>query len=214
MKVNSGNDAQAAAMGGDVSGLSGTTTSAPTATTVTDSGAPFPTTGNGLAGHIVVMTSGTTAYGVIVSNTSTVLTIDRWYTANSPGGAAATTPTTGAYIVLPGQAPYWYMALSTDGTAPAATDTSLTSEINVAGAGLSRKIATFGHTIGVASYSLAATYTVNGSDTSLPRTIAKIGIFNSIVGATGKMQFETAVSPTAVMSAVGDQLTVTDSVSN
>lgn len=210
MKVNAGNDAQAAAMGGDLAGVTGSTTSAPTATTVTDTGASFGT----LTGHIVVMTSGTTAYGVIVSNTATVLTIDRWYTPNSPGGAAASTPTTGTYVVLPGQAPYWYMALSTDGTAPAATDTTLASEINVAGAGLSRKIATYAHTIGVASYSLAATYTVNGSDTGLPRTIQKAAIFNSIVGATGRMQFETAVSPSAVMSAIGDQLTITDTVSN
>jgi len=198
-------------MGGDIAGYSGTST-ATSATSLTDSGASFSTTGNGLAGHTVVAAG---VYGVITSNTGTVLTVDRWYTPNSPGGSAGSTPgATSAYVVLPGQAPYWYMALSTDGTAPAATDTSLTSEINVAGAGLSRKIATYGHTIGVASYSLAATYTVNGSDTSLPRTIAKIGIFNSIVGATGKMQFETAVSPTAVMSAIGDQLTVTDTVSN
>lgn len=210
MKVNGGNDGQAQAMGGDIAGAAGTTTSAPTATTVTDSGAAFGT----YVGHMVVMTTGTNAYGVIMSGTGTVLTLDRWYTPGSPGGAAATTPTTGGYVVLPGQAPYWYMALSTDGTAPSATDTTLASEINVAGAGLSRKIATYGHTLGIASYSLAATYTVNGSDTGLPRTIQKMGIFNSIVGASGRMQFETAVSPSAVMSAIGDQLTLTDTVSN
>lgn len=206
MKVNSGNDGQAQAMGGDLAGATGTATGV-TATTLTDTGAAFGT----YTGHMVTMGG---AYAVVVSNTGTVLTLDRWYTPGSPGGAAATTPTAGVYVILPGQAPYWYMALSTDGTAPAATDTTLASEINVAGAGLTRKLATYGHTLGVASYSLAATFTVNGSDTGLPRTIQKAGIFNSIVGATGRMQFETAVSPSAVMSAVGDQVTLTDTVTN
>lgn len=206
-KVNSGQDAQAAAMGGDLAGYTGTTTSAPTATTVTDSGASWTT--NAYAGHIVVM--GNNVYGVVVSNTGTVLTIDRWYTPASPGGAAATTPSTGGYIILPGNAPCWYMALSTNGTAPAATDTTLASEITTAGGGLIRKLATYAHTAGASSYSLAATFTVNGSDTGLPVTIQKIGIFNSIT--SGRMQFETALSATATLSAIGDQLTVTDTVS-
>lgn len=209
-KVNAGNDGQAAAMGGDVAGATGSTTSAPTATTVTDTGASFGT----LTGHIVVMTSGTTAYGVITSNTGTVLTIDRWYAPASPGGAAVGPPTTGTYVVLPGQAPYWYMAITTDSTNPAAGDTTLASEITTAGGGLIRKLATYAHTTGVASYSLAATYTVNASDTGLPATIAKMGIFNTLPGATGRMQFETKLGTTAVLSAIGDQLTLTDTISN
>ncbi len=150
---------------------------------------------------------------MVVSNTATVLTVDRWYTPSSPGGAAASTPSTGVYIILPGNAPYWYMALTTNATAASATDTTLASEITTAGGGLIRKLATYAHTTGAASYSLAATFTVNGSDTGLPATIAKIGIFNSIVGATGRMQFETLLGTTAVLSAVGDALTVTDTVS-
>jgi hypothetical protein len=191
-------------MGGDLAGVSGTTTSSPTATTATDTGASFGT----LTGHMVVIGG---VYGVIVSNTSTVLTVDRWYTPASPGGAAASTPASGAYVVLPGQAPYWYMALSTNGTAPSATDTTLTSEITTAGGGLIRKLATYAHTTGASSYSLAATFTVNGSDTGLPVTIQKIGIFNSLT--SGRMQFETLLSATATLSAVGDSVTVTDTVS-
>jgi hypothetical protein len=211
MKTNAGNDGQAAAMGGDLAGVTGSTTSAPTATTVTDSGASFGT----LTGHMVVMTSGTVAYGVITSNTGTVLTIDRWYAPASPNGAAVGPPTTGTYVVLPGQAPYWYMAITTDSTSPAATDTSLASEIVAAGSGCLRKQATFAHTTGVASYSLATTYTYTATDQTFgSRAIAKMGVFNTLSGATGRMQFETLVSPTATLTATGDQLTITDTISN
>lgn len=207
-KVNAGNDAQASAMGGDQAGMTSSTTSAPTATTATDTGQAWTT--NQWAGHLVTLGS---TYGVIVSNTATVLTVDRWYTPSSPGGAAASTPGTGVYVILPGNAPQWYMAITTDSATPVATDTTLPSEITTAGGGLIRKLATYAHTTGVASYSLAATFTANGSD-SLPAIIAKMGIFNSIVGATGRMQFETKLGTTATLSASGDQLTVTDSISN
>lgn len=213
MKVNSGNDGQAAAMGGDLAGKTGTTTSAPTATTVTDSGASFGT--NVYAGHIVVMTSGTTAYGVIVSHTGTVLTIDQWYAPGSPGGGAVGPPTTGVYVILPGQAPYWYIAITSNSTAPSATDTTLASEYSTAGGGLLRKLGTYSHTTGVASYGLGTTFTANSSDVpNLPFTAAKAGVFNSVVAATGRMQFETAISPTAVLSASGDQLTLSYTVNN
>lgn len=175
MKVDSGDDLQAEVMGGHLAGATGTTTSAPTATTVTDSGASFPAS-NGYAGHIVVMSG---VYGVIVSNTSTALAIDRWYTPGSPGGAAAATPGSGNYVVLPGGAPAWYIALTANSTAPAAGDTTLASEITTAGGGLVRKLATYAHTAGASSYTL----------------------------------FETLVSPTATLSASGDQLTITQTVS-
>lgn len=194
-------------MGGDLAGVTGSTTSAPTATTVTDSGASFGT----LTGHMVVMSG---VYGVVTGNTGTVLTIDRWYTPNSPGGAAATTPSSGNYVVLPGQAPYWYMALTTNTTAPSATDTTLASEITTAGSGLIRKLATYAHTTGVASFSLAATFTGTSTDQSTgAQTIAKIGVFNTLSGSTGRMQFETLLSQTATITATGDALTVTDTIS-
>lgn len=195
-------------MGGDQAGMTSSTTSAPSATTATDTGQAWTT--NQWAGHMVTLGS---TYGVIVSNTATVLTVDRWYTPSSPGGAAASTPGTGVYIILPGNAPQWYMAITANATAPSATDTSLTGEITTAGGGLVRKLGTVAHTTGVAGYSVAATFTANGSD-SLPVTVAKMGIFNSIVGATGRMQFETLLATTATLSASGDSLTITDSISN
>lgn len=215
-KVNAGNDGQAAAMGGDVAGFTGTAT-ATTATSLTATSTPF--VASAYIGHIVVASSsGTLAYGVITANTTSVLTVDQWYAPASPGGAATTTPSsTCTYVILPGQAPYWYIALTANSSAPAAGDTSLSGEIANAGGGLIRKLATYAHTTGVASYSLAATFTAVSGDVAgvpLPVTIAKAGIFNTVVSSTGRMQFETAVSPTATLSAAGDQLTITDTVSN
>lgn len=210
MLVNGGLDGMACAMGGDVAGITGTAT-ASSATSLTGTGTPF--VASAYIGHIVVTTAAAMAYGVITANTTSVLTVDQWYAPGSPGGAATTTPTsTTTFTIVPGNAPYWYMALTTDAAAAVATDTTLPTEYTVAGGGLIRKLATYAHTTAATTYSLAATFTVNGSDTGLPKTIAKIGIFNTLPGATGRMQFETLLSTTATVSAIGDALTVTDTV--
>lgn len=205
MKVNAGNDMQARQMGGAAVGATGTSTGT-AATTMTDSGATWGTT-QYVGGWVVCGNR----YGIILSHTGTVLTLDRWYDPTLPGGAAGSTPgATTVYVILPGGAPAWYMALTANAGAPAAGDTTLTGEITTGGGGLIRKICTYAHTGGAASYSLTAVYTANGSD-ALPVTVAKIGVFNSIV--SGQMLFETLLSATAVISAIGDQLTVTDTVS-
>jgi len=191
-------------MGGDIAGYTGTSTGT-AATTLTDTGAAWTT--NAYAGHVVVTGS---VYGVIASNTATALTVDKWYTPASPGGAAAATPGLGAYVILPGGQPAFWMALTANSTAPALTDTTLAGEIATAGGGLVRKVATYAHTTGAASYTLTGSYTANGSDV-LPVTVAKMGCFNSASG--GRMPFETALSATATLSASGDALTVTDTVS-
>jgi hypothetical protein len=146
MKVNSGNDLQALVMAGQTA-LAGTATAA-TATTLTSSGF----TSGAYVGQIVL--AGSTAanfvYGVIVSNTTTVLTVDRWYNPASIGGAVGTTPAaTAPFIILPGGDAY-------------------------------------------------------------PVTIAKIGVFNSLT--SGTMLYETALSATATLSASGDALTTTHTV--
>lgn len=204
MRVNGGADAQAASMAGELAGATGTST-ATSSTTLTDSGATF----GAYVGHVVAAAG---VYGVVVSNTSTVLTVDRWSAPGTPGGSAGSTPgSTSSYVVLPGQAPYWFMALTANASAASATDTALTGEITTAGGGLIKKLGTYAHTTGVASYSLAATFTANGTD-SLPVTVAKIGTFNSVVASTGRMQFETLLSATATLSASGDSLTCTQTV--
>ncbi|MGH7743196.1 MAG: hypothetical protein ACREQ5_00030 [Candidatus Dormibacteria bacterium] len=212
MKVNAGNDGQAGAMGGDVAGFTGTAT-ATSSTSLTATGTPF--VASAFIGHIVVPNTATPVYGVITANTTSVLTVDTWYAPGSPGVGGATTPgATSVYTILPGQAPYWYMAITTDSAAASSGDTTLPSEITTAGGGLIRKLSTYAHTTGVASYSLAATFTVNGSDTGLPAAVAKMGIFNTLTGATGRMQFETKLGTTATVSAIGDQVTITDTVTN
>lgn len=204
-KVNAGNDMQARQMGGAAVGASGTST-ATGAASMTDSGAVWGTTQ--YIGATVVCGN---RYGVVLSHTGTVLTIDRWYDPTAPGGAAGSTPAgTTVYVILPGGLPAWYMALTANATAVSGSDTTLTAEIATAGGGLIRKICTYAHSGGASSYTLTAVYTANGSD-SLPVTVAKVGIFNSLL--SGQMLFETLLGTTATLSASGDQLTVTDTVS-
>lgn len=103
-----------------------------------------------------------------------------------------------------------WVALTANVTAPAAGDTTLTGEITTAGGGLIRKAGTYAHTTGAASYTITTVFTANGSD-ALPVTIGKRGIFDA--ASAGNMVFETLVSPTATLSASGDQLTLTDTIS-
>jgi hypothetical protein len=102
-----------------------------------------------------------------------------------------------------------WVALTANSTAPSAADTTLTAEIVTGGGGLVRKTGTYAHTGGTATYTLTTVFTANGSD-SLPVTIAKRGVFDA--ASAGNLVFETLVSPTATLSASGDVLTLTDTV--
>lgn len=205
MKVNAGQDKQAKALGAGTIGFSGTAT-ASSATSLTTSGL----TSGALVGQLCVAAAsgtGPTTYGVITANTTTVITVDRWYNPASPTGAAATTPSaTTQFVVVPGQAPVWYMGISTDSTAPAATDTTLPSEQSTNGLG--RAAATYAHTTGASSYTLSNTWTFTGSSST---TLQKIGTFDALTNGT--MLHETALSATATVSASGDTVTVTQTVS-
>lgn len=212
-KVNSGQDKQAKALASGVIGFQGTAT-ASSSTSLTATGTPF--VASAYVGQLVVAANsgtGPTCYGVITANTTSVLTVDRWYNPNSPTGSAATTPSsTSQYVILPGNAPVFYMALTANATAVSNSDTALTAEIATAGGGLIRQAAAYAHTTGANTYTLTGTYTANGSD-SLPVTIAKVGTFDAATqSAGGTMLHETLLSTTATLSAVGDQLTVTQTV--
>lgn len=206
-RQNLGKDLQSRVLGGDTiptnSGARqpfGTATSAPTTTTITDTGRTW--NANEWLGHMVA--SGN-VYGVVLSNTSTALTIDKWYAPNNPGGAAGTTPSNGdKYVILTGGAPVWWMGLS-ENASIAVTDTTLGSELS--GSGWTRQIATWAHTTNTTSYTLTALFTSSDGTT---RTIASMGLFNA--SSAGVMMFETLVSPTAVMVS-GDQVTLTDTIS-
>lgn len=199
MRVNTGSDFQARAMGGDSSvGDTGTATGT-TATTLTDSGKSWTT--NQWVGHVVFAAA---VYGVVVSNTATALTVDKWYAPATPGGSAGSTPGNVAYVVSSAQGPAWWMGLTTNNGAASASDTTMTGELTASGLG--RALATFAHTTSATTYTLTKAYT---SSDGTPRTIEKIGIFQHSTG--GSLVFETAVpSPPTLVS--GDQLTVTETV--
>lgn len=97
-----------------------------------------------------------------------------------------------------------YIALSTDATAPAAADTTLTAEL--VGSGLQRQQAAYAHTGGATTFTLTKTFTSSDGTT---RQINKVGVFNA--ASVGTLVFETAVpSPPSLVS--GDSLTITETV--
>lgn len=208
--VNTGRDQWAKMQGGFVVGYAGTAT-ATSATSLTATGTPWSV--NAYVGCVVISLASGGIYGIVQSNTTSVLTVDRWYDPTNPGGAAATTPgATTLFAILSGAPPAWFVGLTANNSAAAAGDTTLTGEIVTAGGGLVRKIAPFAHTAGTNTYTLTPVYTANGSD-SLPVTVAKIGVFSSmVVASTIAMMFETLLSATATLSASGDTLTVTETV--
>lgn len=99
-----------------------------------------------------------------------------------------------------------YIALTANASAAANTDTTLTGEITTGGGGLVRAQATYAHTGSTAVVTLTKTFTANGSD-SLPVTLAKVGAFNA--SSSGSMGFETLLSATATLTASGDNVTLT-----
>ena len=219
-KTNIGQGKQALALsGGGVAGYVNTSGAITyTATTVTPTASPVWTvststnfgTANVWTGFIVVAMSSTApVYGVIVSNTATALTIDRWYNPASPTGAAGTTPAANtAFAIIPGNAPCFYMGIST-ATSVAVTDIALAGEQTTNGLG--RAAATFAHTFSNSStnntYTLTNTFTYTGSGAV---TLDSIGIFDALT--SGIPLFTTVISSAATVSANGDAVTCTDTV--
>lgn len=177
---------------------------ASSSTTLTNSGASFPTSGQALSGRIVAAgpnTSGTgsTVYGLIVSNTGTALTVDKWY--NPATHATGTTPnSTASYQVLPGQLPAGFIGVSDSDTTPSASATSLSGELS--SDGFTRALATFAHTAAASTYTMTVVFTATGT-----HTIYQCSLFGSGVTATGVMPFTNDVpNPPTLVS--GDVLTI------
>ncbi len=172
------------------------------ANSLTNSGAAFPTAGQGLAGQYVVAATagGALVYGVIVSNTATVLTVDQWYNVTSTSGASGTTPSaTGQYVIMPGQAAASWMAVTSDATSPTTADTTLTSEATTNG--FARAVGTYSHTAAATTYALVHLWTATGSLTVNKE--AQFGACNPTGG--GVMPFESA-EPTPPSLLSGDTL--------
>lgn len=214
--TNLGRDWWADALGGAPALASqGSPATGSSATSLTATGTPF-TASNfatpqlGLAGKVIVVpiTGVTTVpvYGLIGSNTTSVITVDKWWTPDFAG--TGTTPsTTAAYQILPGRgAGALFMALTSDAGAAAATDTALTSEITTNGG--TRSKATYAHTYGVATLTLQNAFSITGTLTA----IHKMALFTcSTLTATGIPVFVSVLNVDATV-ANGDTLTVTDTV--
>jgi hypothetical protein len=217
LKTQLGYALEAYALGGRAAGFSAASgaTISYAATTLTDTAQAW-TTNQWVGARVVVAPTGTApVVGIVVSNTATVITVDRWETPGSPGGTAATTPTaTSAYAIGSGNVPAWYIALTANSSAPLTTDTSLAGEITTAGGALVRKISPFSFSGGAStSYTLSPTWTGNASDI-YPVTVAKIGVFQSIVtSAVFGLLFATLLSATATLSTPGDQLVLSEVIS-
>jgi hypothetical protein len=218
--TQNGRDMQSRMFGGGTQ-QAGVSTTAPTATTYTLDGVTAPGSTTAYNGQRVL--AGSTAvgdvYGIAQSNTNAtppVITVDRWYNAATPGGAVATTPVAGPYVIPDGSPAVRFMALST-AVSPTigtpSTNTSLPSEVTTAGGGLIRQVCPWAHTATAATTTLTPVYTANGND-SLPAVLTCVGTFSSmVVAATVQtMFFNTAFGTSATLSSVGDQLTVTQTI--
>jgi hypothetical protein len=202
-----GRDMLAGGAGGVLpAGGQGSPATASSATTLTVTGTPF--TVNQLAGmRIVVPVTGLTTrpvYGNIISNTTSVITVDGWWDISTE--AIGTTPAaTSAFIILPGYGPGRYMALTENASAAAAGDTALTGEITTGGC--ARALAAYAHTLGTNTYTLTKAFAV----TSTFAAIHKMAIFLVGTGTAGPMLYESVLNADASV-VNGDTLTVTETV--
>ena len=196
---------------------------ATSATSLTNSGAAFPTTGGpntGLQGQVVVSAAAGVpgVFGVILSNTATVLTVDQWWNVASATGAAGTTPTsTAEYIVLPWNSFANWVGLSTNASAAAAGDVTRTADGLYADGttsgtasepstnGLSRVYVqpTFP---GAGQIQLQYTWTYSGSSSV---AVAKACLFNTKAAAGTLLVLETLTSAPATVNASGDTILLT-----
>jgi hypothetical protein len=213
-RVAVGRDVESDSLIGFVTGYRGTSSTAPTATTFTTDGVNIPV--NSLTGRLIATGS---VFAIVQTNTSaanSVLTVDRWYNADAlPANvntAAATTPAAGLWMVLPGNCPGAYMGLTATATTAVDGDTVLTGELNAAGAaGLNRQLATYAHTAAGTTSTLIKTYTAAAADT-LPVTVAQMGVFQGVVLAFSRMIFRTVLNATMAFSLIGDQGTITETL--
>lgn len=198
-----------AATGGGLlpTGGQGSPATAVTATTFTATGTPWTT--NLLAGMMVVfpVTGITTApvIGRIISNTTSVATIDKWSNPDATDTTGTTPAGTNAFVILPGGPPGRFMALTENAGAAAAGDTALTGEITTGGCG--RAVTTYAHTLGTATYTLQKAFSVTASFPA----IHKMGIFPTVTASNGILIFESVLNADANV-VNGDTLTVTDTV--
>lgn len=211
--TNIGRDVWSGAMGGFIpAGGAGSPATATSATSITATGTPW-TASNlgtpqlGLAGlRVYASVTGITTppvYGNIVSNTTSVATIDQWW--NAADGTGTTPAATNAFIIgAGGPFSFRFMGLTTNAGAASAADTVLTGEITTNGA--NRSLATYAHTFGNATFTLIKAFAIGGTFTG----IHKMGIFGTVAQAgADPVVFEAVLNQDATVGN-GDTLTVTE----
>jgi len=202
----------AATLGGQGSPASGTTT----ATTLTATATPWTATSlstdvAGNAGKVVVVPvtaiTTTPVFGLIGSNTTSALTIDKWWTPEFAG--TGTTPSnTAAFVIMPGRgASVMFMGLTTDAAAASEADYVLASEITTNGC--ARAKSTYTHTQDTLSFTLVNAFSPSGTFTA----IHKMALFTCSTNTAGGLMVYEAVLNVDATVASGDTLTVTDTVS-
>lgn len=199
-----------AAAGGQGSPATASSATSITATATPWTASNLATPQLGIAGKVIFVpiTNITTApvYGLVVSNTTSVATVDKWWTPDFAG--TGTTPSsTAAFLIMPGTGPgAIFMALTTNSGAASAADTALASEITNNGA--ARAKATYAHTYGAATATHQVVFSITGTLTA----IHKMGLFpTSAAAGADPLIFETVLNQDATVGN-GDSLTVTDTI--
>lgn len=202
--TDGGKDYVSYALGGKLGfGITSTIATASSATSLTATATPF--VASAYIGQIVVAeeTTNSPVHATIVSNTTSVLTVDAW--RNGDDSAGTTPGSTANYHILAGQAPARYMALTENAGAASAADTTLTGELTTGGMG--RTLATFAHTAGTTTYTLIKSFSV----TATFPAIHKMGLFFHSTASTAPLIFETVLNADANVIN-GDTLQVTETV--
>lgn len=198
-----GRDLAAAAIG-QATGAQGALT-ASSATSATPSGGGL-TTDQYKGWRVYCPVTGLTTapvYGNIGSNSTTVLTVDQWWTAAD--GVGTTPASTNGYLILPSGLAR-FMGITADTGAASAADTTLTSEQTTNG--MARAVATYAHSASAATFTLQKAFSVSGGTT----TIHKMGLFTAKdTTAAGVLYFESVLNADAIVIS-GDTLTITDTV--
>jgi hypothetical protein len=203
LKTTVGMDWLHNSMGGGPAAGTMAVSNACTATTYGVATTPF--TASALVGMqiVVPITAITTqpVYGNIGANTTSVITIDQWWTQTDGAG---TTPAVGNFgMIIPNRGPARFMALTTDTGAPAVGDTTLASENTTNGC--ARALATFAHTPGATTFTQYKIWTATGALTALH----KAGLFTSgTLASAGVLVADTALNADATL-ANGDTVAVT-----
>lgn len=201
--TNTGRDLWDAAWGATGINNGANVSTGAAATSLTDTGEAWTT--DAFKGWTVIAeeTTNTPVYGNIGSNTATVLTIDAWRNADDSAG---TTPgATSNYSIYP-TSRFRYMALTENAGAANAADTALTGELTTGGCG--RALATYAHTPGASTYTMAKTFSVTASFPA----IHKGALFTaSNPTAAGIMGLEAVLNADANVIS-GDSLAVTATI--